>query len=74
MDARGNARVNEEYEWHGVSGCWKPVADEGRAYRERFVRSKYRDRAFTRRGPEGGEGGGPSNDVAQHRDSIAVVG
>ena len=48
MEARGNERTNAEYEWHGVSGVWKPVHDEGRDYREVFIRSKYRDKKFMR--------------------------
>ena len=54
MEARGNERTNAEYEWHGVSGVWKPVHDEGRDYREVFIRSKYRDKKFMRAHPETG--------------------
>jgi len=47
--ARGNAFVNGRYEYHVPAAFPKPHHEEGRAYREAFIRKKYADRAFCRR-------------------------
>mmetsp|Transcript_11800 Transcript_11800/g.23848 ORF Transcript_11800/g.23848 Transcript_11800/m.23848 type:complete len:502 (-) Transcript_11800:115-1620(-) len=58
MDAIGNTRANERYEFHVPDEFPKPHHQEDRYYREEYIRKKYEEQAFmqkTRKPPKQNE-------------------